>query len=207
MKQLILGSQSRDRRELLANLSIPFQVLPSNYEEENELEVDIRDLVLYLAREKNRSVVDQITTNNELLNYPELPYVLITADTMVAFKGKKIGKARNKHHAFEILSNLSDAAHELLTGVVIHDSETKKDFTMVDSTKVLFSKLSEDDINNYLDYSDEWQDRAGAYSLRQRASLFIKRIEGSPSNVIGLPIDKISSILKRCGINVLAERD
>ena len=117
---------------------------------------------------------------------------------------KIIGKAADKDHAIRLLTAFSGNTHELLTAVSVYDSESNDSVEFVDSTRVKFSDLSAAQIKGYVNNSDEWQGRAGAYSLRERASLFIEKIDGSPSNVIGLPIDKLYPVLLKFGVDLLA---
>ncbi|MHA1729483.1 MAG: Maf family protein, partial [Promethearchaeota archaeon] len=105
--------------------------------------------------------------------------------------------------ASKILQILSGNVHKLITGVAIYDSESENSDEFFDLTEVKFAKLDPDEIEMYLSNSDEYKNRAGAYSLSEQAGLFIERINGSPSNVIGLPMDKIYSTLKKFGINLL----
>jgi septum formation protein len=94
-----------------------------------------------------------------------------------------------------MLKSLANRSHNLITGIAITSVDDTKIIIDYDTTVVTFLDLSDDDIRNYLK-SEEWKGRAGAYSIRDRASLFVKEIRGSPSNVIGLPMQKIFKILK-----------
>ena len=128
--------------------------------------------------------------------------IIIAADTVVEFKGKIIGKAKNKAQAFQILKSLINSSHNLLTGVAITELNNPKVVVDYDCTIVTFLDISDNEIRNYIN-TEEWKGRAGAYSIRDRASLFIKEIRGSPSNVIGLPMQKIFQILKKdFGLNL-----
>ena len=119
--------------------------------------------------------------------------------------GKIIGKATNEQQAFKILKKLAGKTHQLMTGIAITETSSSKIHVDHDSTKVKFKSLSDDEIWGYVK-SDEWKGRAGAYSIRDKASLFIESIEGSSSNVIGLPMHKIHDIVKSSfKINLLNE--
>ncbi|MBA7575520.1 dTTP/UTP pyrophosphatase [subsurface metagenome] len=131
-----------------------------------------------------------------------IPAIIIAADTMVLLDGNLIGKAQNKEQAFKILIQLSGKKHELLTGVALIHSISKKIRTFLDISIVQFQMLTSSEIQRYLDSSDEYIGRAGAYSLYDRASLFIDFVEGSPTNVLGLPMAKLRKELQNFGVYI-----
>jgi len=137
---------------------------------------------------------------NDNLGNKNYPAIIIAADTMVLFDGNLIGKAQNKEQAFQILTKLSGKKHELLTGVALIHSITKQIRTFMDISIVQFQKLTSSEIQRYLDSSDEYIGRAGAYSLYDSASLFIDFVEGSPTNVLGLPMAKLRKELLHFGV-------
>ena len=190
MKRIILASKSVDRYKILNRLNISFETLDTNINESNYKDQysDPIDLVKELAKAKALKA-------KELLRSEEIGTIIIAADTIVEFNGKIIGKAKNEIEAFQILKSLANRSHNLITGIAITSVDDTKIIIDYDTTVVTFLDLSDDDIRNYLK-SEEWKGRAGAYSIRDRASLFIKEIRGSPSNVIGLPMHKIFKILK-----------
>jgi septum formation protein len=190
MKRIILASKSIDRSKILNRLNISFETLDTNINESNYKDQysDPIDLVKELAKAKALKA-------KELLRSEEIETIIIAADTIVEFNGKIIGKAQNEIEAFQILKSLANHSHNLITGIAItsvYDSKLVIDY---DITVVTFLDLSDNDIRNYLK-NDEWKGRAGAYSIIDRASLFIKEIRGSPSNVLGLPMQMIFEILK-----------
>jgi septum formation protein len=190
MKRIILASKSVDRYKILNRLNISFETLDTNINESNYKDQYSNpiDLVKELAKAKALKA-------KELLRSEEIGTIIIAADTIVEFNGKIIGKAKNEIEAFQILKSLANRSHNLITGIAITSVDDTKIIIDYDTTVVTFLDLSDDDIRNYLK-SEEWKGRAGAYSIRDRASLFVKEIRGSPSNVIGLPMQKIFKILK-----------
>ena len=134
---------------------------------------------------------------------PTDQFIIIAADTVVDFKGEILGKAKNVSHANRTLKKLMGKTHALTTGVVIYDSESETSIEYIDITEVRFSYLSDEEINDYITFSDEYKWRAGSYSMFDRASVFIESISGSPSNVIGLPMDFVYKELKKFGVNLL----
>ncbi|MBY9009914.1 MAG: septum formation protein Maf [Candidatus Lokiarchaeota archaeon] len=191
MKKIILASKSIDRSKILNRLNISFEILSTNINESDYKDQysDPIDLVKELAKAKALKA-------KELLKSEEIGTVIIAADTIVDFNGKIIGKAKNEKEAFQILKSLANRSHNLITGIALTGVDDPKIIVDYDITVVTFLDLSDDDIRNYIKI-EEWKGRAGAYSILDRASLFIKEIRGSPSNVIGLPMQKIFKILKR----------
>ena len=191
MKKIILASKSIDRSKILNRLNISFEILSTNINESDYKDQysDPIDLVKELAKAKALKA-------KELLKSEEIGTVIIAADTIVDFNGKIIGKAKNEKEAFQILKSLANRSHNLITGIALTGVDDPKIIVDYDITVVTFLDLSDDDIRNYIKI-EEWKGRTGAYSILDRASLFIKEIRGSPSNVIGLPMQKIFKILKR----------
>jgi len=126
------------------------------------------------------SVLKKIENSQTNIRIKNGKYLIIAADTMVICDNEVIGKPQNKEDAFRILKLLSGRSHYLITGVCIYDSESTEFEEIFDSTEVFFSKLSDDDIKSYLNESDEYRTRAGAYSLREKASLFISKLQSHP---------------------------
>ncbi len=197
MKKIILASKSIDRKKTFNRLNIPFETIITDIDEgyykgifSNPVE-----LVKEIAKAKALKAKDLLKNRN-------IESIIIAADTIVEFKGKIIGKAKNKAQAFQILKSLINRSHNLITGVAITELNDPKVVVDYDCTIVTFLDISDNEIRNYIN-TDEWKGRAGAYSIRDRASLFIKEIRGSPSNVIGLPMQKIFEILKKdFGLNL-----
>ena len=190
MKKIILASKSIDRSEILNKLNISFETLNTNINESDYKDKFSNpiDLVKELAKAKALKA-------KELLKNESMEAIIIAADTIVELNGKIIGKAQNETEAFQILKSLTNRSHNLITGIALTDIDDPKIIVDYDITVVTFLDLSDDDIRNYIEI-EEWKGRAGAYSIMDRASLFIKEIRGSPSNVIGLPMQKIFKILR-----------
>ena len=190
MRSIVLASKSLDRRKLFNLAKMEFEVLETNIDEE-KFKSKINDpiqLVTLLAEEK-------LNYAKKILEQENKDAIIIAADTVVECNNEIIGKAKDENHAFEILKKLSDSTHNLITGFAITETNNPKLIVDYDITSVKFLDLSENDIREYIK-SEEWKGRAGAYSIRERASLFIESVNGSISNVIGLPMQKIYVILK-----------
>ena len=168
---LILASSSPRRAELLRAAGINFTVRAANIDETirpNELP---RDYVVRLSREKARAVAHE----NELT---------LGADTTVVINGEIAGKPTDAEDAGRMLRALSGRWHEVLTGVTL--ARADQILSAIASTRVKFAQLSDAEINWYVS-TGEPMDKAGAYAIQGYASLFVERIEGSYSNVVGLP--------------------
>ncbi len=191
LKKIILASKSVDRSWILKQAGISFEVVATNIDEE-EYKTKISDpieLIKELAKAKALSA-------KNLLIKDDFDCVIIAADTIVELNGEIIGKAKNEGHAFEILKKLIGKTHNLITGIAITDTITSKIIVDYDITFVEFLALTDKEIRGYIK-TNEWKGRAGAYSIRDKASLFVNKINGSSSNVIGLPMQKLYKILKK----------
>ncbi|MFX0037156.1 MAG: Maf family protein [Candidatus Hermodarchaeota archaeon] len=191
MKKIILASKSNDRSEIFKRARIPFETFITNINEEKYIAQfsDPVELVKEIAKQK------ALFAKNKLLEESSNP-IIIAADTLVEINEEIIGKAQNNSEAFKILKKLMGKAHKLITGIAITDIENPKMILDSDITIVEFLELSDDEILEYIK-TDEWKGRAGAYSINDRASLFINKINGSSSNVIGLPMQKLYKLLKK----------
>jgi len=197
LKKIILASKSIDRTELFNRIDIPFEVQASNIDEE-KFKKRISDPILLVKELANAKLLyvkgELIKKNSQAL--------IIAADTIVELNGIIIGKAKNPEEASKILKNLMGKAHNLITGIAISSTYDPKIIIDHAITSVEFLTLSDSEIDNYVK-TNEWKGRAGAYSINDKASLFISKINGSSSNVIGLPMHKIYEILKNdFGLNL-----
>lgn len=181
--ELILASQSPRRKELLAWLNIPFKIVSSNIEEHLNPELSPSDQAISLAQQKGEAIT-KICESDSLI---------IAADTLVILGEKIFGKPKDKNEAREILRELSGKTHEVITGVSFHlvrsslKTENRNFFV---SSRVSFDPLNEEIMKNYL-ATNESLDKAGAYGIQGAALTFISQLEGSYSNVVGLPLSDL----------------
>lgn len=180
---IILGSQSPRRKELLAGLNIDFEIktidTPENYP---DTIVGV-DIPMYLAQQKAAAFS---------LNENDL---LITADTIVWFNGVVFGKPKDKTEAKLMLKTLSGQTHQVITGVCITTSTHQKTFHVI--SDVHFSKFSDSEIDYYLENYKPY-DKAGSYGVQEWIGYIgVESIEGSYFNVMGLPIQRLYTELKR----------
>ncbi len=178
--ELILASNSPRRKELLNELGYKFTVIPSNIIERASLDNGVYSYVETLAYEKASDV------------FCKHKNVVLGADTIVYHNQKILGKPKNYDDAIEMLKSLSNSTHEVITGYAIL-TENKK-IIGHEVTKVTFNNLSLDDIKYYVDTYNPL-DKAGSYGVQDGYPL-AKNVSGSFTNVVGLPTEKISEILK-----------
>lgn len=193
---IILASASPRRKEILENINVKFDIVKSDIDEvilEDELPPQV---VMRLAFEKS---MDVAKSNQESL--------VIGADTIVVFNNTILGKPKDKEDARNTIKLLSGNTHEVITGIsLINLSANKKIIDYVVS-KVKFKDLSEDDINDYIN-TGESLDKAGAYGIQGYGSLLIEEIQGDYFNIVGLPISKLSDLVKtHFDINFFMEDD
>ncbi len=182
--RLILASGSPRRRELLAYFGLPFAVIPAEAEE-NAVGSGL-ERVATLARQKGQEVFNR---------HPELP--VLSADTLVCTDDLVLGKPADRQDACRMLNMLSGRWHSVHTGVCMHMPNGVL-YERVETTRVRFRRLSPQDIDYYVN-SGEPMDKAGAYAVQGIGGIFVDRIDGSPSNVIGLPLTVVSALLMSAG--------
>lgn len=187
--QLILGSQSPRRKELLSWLNIPFKIVTADLAEISE-EEDSEKIAMDLASQKAHAVWEQLPGTQECF--------VMASDTIVVLDGKLYGKQSSKDDARRILKELSGKTHEVITGVsfLFKNFETNKirEHLFFDSTEVEFNEISKDLLESYIATGDSF-DKAGAYGIQGPSLTFISKINGSYSNVVGFPLNKIVSEL------------
>ena len=185
MKQsLILASASPRRRELIAYTGLPFEAYSADAEEIKSGEP--RALVMENARRKAHAAAKA---------YPGR--MVLSADTVVYLDGRVLGKPKDETEARDMLRRLSGNTHTVYTGVCVI-GEDGREFADADASRVEFVPLSEEAIAWYI-ATEEPMDKAGAYAVQGRAGMFVRRIEGSYSNVIGLPMALVRDMLKAAG--------
>lgn len=177
--QIILGSASPRRQELLKTIGLEFQIRIAKNEETYPIDLCPTEIAKYLASQK----ADEIaigSAENELI---------ITADTIVVHQNKILNKPKDAKEAKQMLEKLSAQQHEVITGVCLKTKQHKKIFAS--STKVYFKKLEPKEIKYYIEQYQPF-DKAGAYGIQEWIGIIgIEKIEGSYVNVVGLPIERL----------------
>ncbi len=187
--RIILASSSPRRRELLRLVGLEPEILVSSVEETKRQGESVRDFVRRVAIQKGKEVYKE--------EFYDIP--VVSADTIVYINRTILGKPVNRQDAFLMLQTLSGNVHEVITGVsVLYKGESCYDLS---ATKVYFTKLSAKEIDFYLD-NDEYADKAGAYGIQGKASVFVEKIAGCYFNVVGFPINLFYNMLKNIGIEI-----
>lgn len=191
---ILLASGSPRRQELLRNLGIQFDIMPSNVEEVVELvDKDFADYVQKLAVKKAAAVSEM---HKEAL--------IIAADTIVVFDGEVYPKPTSKKQAESFLRKFSGNTHSVFTGVSILGKGISKVFSV--ETKVTFKELDDQLIRAYVDSGDP-MDKAGGYGIQTAGALLVEKIDGDYLNVVGLPISKLVETLREEGIILVKEAE
>jgi septum formation protein len=185
-RKIILASQSPRRHYLLKQLGLEFTVIDGEVEENYPEDMAPEEIAVYLAEKKADHFNNCINDDKD---------ILITADTIVSIAGRILGKPVNHQDAERMLRLLSGNTHTVFTGVCIRSKD--KTVTFYSTTEVTFKSLSDEEIRYYLDNYKPF-DKAGAYGAQEWIGyIAITRIDGSYSNVMGLPIQKLYEELLR----------
>jgi septum formation protein len=191
MGKIVLASASPRRKELLENIGLKFDVVPSNYAEDLKIDKGYRDVAMSISREKALVVAAK---------YDDA--IVIAADTFGVFKDKIIGKPSSEEEARVMVTALSGKMHLVITGFTIIDTGGNREVSKSVETKVYIKKLTVDEIRHYV-YSREPLGKAGAYAIQGLGSVIVERIEGDYYNVMGLPLCALVESLKEFGIYIL----
>jgi len=183
IRRLILASASPRRRELLAQLGIPFEVVVADVSEHEDPATDPRVMVAHNAALKAEWVADR---------HPEA--VVLGADTTVFLDGAAINKPRDLDDARSMLRRLSGREHTVFTGVAVRQRSTGLRVDQGVSSLVEFKPFGDDVIEEYLRLVNTL-DKAGAYSIQEQTEMIIARYRGSFSNIMGLPMEATKQIL------------
>jgi septum formation protein len=187
---IVLASKSPRRRELLEQAGVRFTVHASEVDEtlSDELAGNPYEAVGVLSERKAGAVVQEL-----LAQKPQGIWVVIGSDTMVVLNGEVFGKPRDMDDARRMLRAMSGHYHEVYSGIAVGNGKK----TVVDavSTKVYFRQITDSEIERYISESAVL-DKAGAYGIQERASLFVEKIEGDYFNIVGLPVCRLGEILR-----------
>ena len=177
--KIILASGSPRRQEFFRNLDLDFEIRLKEIEEIFPETLQSLEITDYLAELKANAFEGELQENE----------LLITSDTLVWLNGKALGKPKDYQDAFEMLQTLSNETHEVITSVCFKTKD--KTETINDITKVTFGELSDDAITYYLNHYKPF-DKAGSYGIQEWIGLIgITKIDGSYTNVVGLPTEKV----------------
>ncbi|WP_019138085.1 Maf family protein [Peptoniphilus timonensis] len=184
MEKIILASNSPRRREILGEF-IDLDIITKEINEIKDDSFSPWTTVMGLAFEKGI----EVAKDNENL-------IVLSADTLVELDGKLLGKPKNREEAKIMIESLSGRSHNVYTGYAIFKLSEKIKYVNYEKSSVKFYKLSDLEIENYLD-TLEYKDKAGAYGIQGKGSLLVEEIRGDYFNIVGLPIGKINRDLIR----------
>ena len=190
---LILASKSPRRKDLLAQAGLPFRIVPSAVDESGIDAAEPESLVEILAKAKAQDVAGA---------HPDS--WVIGADTIVLMGGEILGKPESTDMARQMIQRLNGRVHAVLTGYAIYCAAKSICISGVEKTEVHFKHLSQQEIEWYIQ-TDEPFDKAGAYAIQGLGSFLVKRICGSYTNVVGLPVCEVLEQLFRAGVIEPAE--
>ena len=189
MKQLvniILASGSPRRKELLEQAGLDFEILVTDADETIDI-TEPENIVEELSKRKAMAAARSYLGNGF---GDERDALIVSADTVVAYDGKVMGKPRNEKDALDILMTLSGKTHDVYTGVsciLVSDKGIKECSSFVQRTKVTMYSFSEEEALDYIS-TGEHSDKAGAYGIQGFGARLVERIEGDYNNVVGFPL-------------------
>jgi septum formation protein len=183
-KKIILASKSPRRQELLRLMDIEFRIVLKDVDESYPENLKPEEVAVYIAEKKARAFDETVTDE-----------IVLTADTIVCIDNLILGKPENTAHAIEMLQLLSGRMHTVITGVCLFYQHKYHSF--YDVSEVYFAKLTTEEITAYV---NKYQplDKAGSYGIQERIGLIgIEKINGSYTNVVGLPTEKLYRELQK----------
>ena len=195
MEPIILASSSPRRQEILTKLGIPFRVIMPEIDEKIPENLEPEVVAELFATKKVEAVMRTIPSGQII------PWIF-GADTLIVLDGKIYGKPENQDQAADFLNEFSGKEQTVISAMALFNGKLNYLSTRINKTKVRFSKMSEQEIEWYVN-TGEWHGAAGGYRIQGMASCFIEYIEGSYSSIIGLPIFEFYDILKEQGYSIL----
>ncbi|WP_132013914.1 Maf family protein [Hydrogenispora ethanolica] len=191
MKPLILASTSPRRAELLRQIGVDFQIIPSQFAEEPPpASVTPREYVIGLASHKAGQVAASLKEG-----------IVIGADTVVVSEGVILGKPEDPAQAVAMLTALSGKEHSVFTGVACLEVPEGNVRLFAEETKVTFRRLQTAEIQSYV-ATGEPLDKAGAYGIQGKGALLVEQIQGCYFNVVGLPLSRLAAVLAEMGVAI-----
>ena len=188
MTKIILASNSPRRKKILTDLGLEFDVIPSNFEEKLETDIFSYDLIEDLATQKACDVVNRVDNDK----------IVLGADTVVVLHNKILGKPKGKKDAFDMLSELSDNTHMVVTSLCGINTKTNRAALLSTTSYVRFKPLSVELINNYIEEFNPL-DKAGSYGIQELPDGILDKYEGSFDNIVGLDPQAVLSVLEKLG--------
>ncbi len=187
--KIVLGSKSPRRKQLLEDIGLQFELRTIEVDENYSPELKGEEVALFLSELKAKAFLGKLADDE----------LVITSDTIVCMDDIVLGKPSNAREAFEALSQLSGRSHEVITGVCFLYQDTLHSFS--ETTEVHFRELADEEIQHYIENHNPF-DKAGSYGIQDWiGKIGVEFIKGSYYNVVGLPVVKLYSELKKMVIN------
>ena len=188
---IILASESQRRKDLMNLAKIEYEALTSDFDEEVDTKLSIEEQSKEIAYGKAKAVFDRTQGDR----------AVIGSDTLVIVDGKQFGKAKSREEAIQMLKQVQGRSHFIYTSlaILIEQNGKYKEYKELYQAKVFVKKMTDQEIENYVD-SEKTFNFAGAYAIQGFFSVFIDKIEGDYSIILGLPIGRVYDILKENNI-------
>jgi len=189
MRKIILASTSPRRHGLLQQIGLKFEVVPSKYEEDMTLNLSPKKLVKTLAEGKAQEVASRTKG------------LIIGVDTFLVYKDKKLGKPKDKKDSIETLKLLSGKTIKVYSGICIIDNIKNKKIVDYEVSKIKLKKLTDKEIQDYVK-TGEPSGKAGSIAIQELGAIFVKKINGCYSNIVGLPLHNLYKNLQKFDVNI-----
>lgn len=189
-RKFILASKSPRRVEILKNIGVDFDIIPSDVDEDIPLDGTIVEYVEKLAKLKGEDIGSKVSGS-----------VIISSDTIVVLDGRILTKPLDREDGFNTLKLLSGRIHHVYTSVSIIDQVGGRSIVDHIKTAVQFKDLSDNEIDWYLDTGEPF-DKAGSYGIQGKGARFVKRIDGCFFSVMGFPVEKFVEMMDSIGIKI-----
>jgi septum formation protein len=189
-RKIILATTSPRRHGLAQTMGLDFEIAPSNYAEDMSRKMKPKAMVMEFSHQKALDVSKRFRDG-----------IVIGVDTIVVFRGKNIGKPKSDEDAFRLLKSFSGKKQFVYSGVCLIDCKSGKTIRDCEITEVYFKKLDDHEIRSYI-RTGEHRDKAGAYGIQNLSSIFIRKVNGCYSNVMGFPVHNIYKNLRKLGVDI-----
>ena len=185
--KVILASSSPRRKDLMDLAKIEYEAIPSNFDEKVDSNLRLEEQSIEIAYGKAKEVFDNTQADR----------AVIGSDTLVVADGKQFGKAKSREEAIQMLKNLRGRVHSIYTSLVIliENQGKYKEYKELHEVKVFVREMSDEEIENYVDSEQPFY-CAGAYAIQGFFAVFVDKIEGDYATALGLPINRVYTILK-----------
>ncbi len=182
--KLVLGSKSPRRKELLKNMGYTFEIRVQETDESYPPDLKMEEIPIHIARQKAAALKETLQPDETLL----------TSDTIVVLNDEVMGKPEDRNQAMEMLTKLSGKTHQVISGLCLWSGD--RELVQSVTTHVTFRTLSQATIEHYIDTYKPY-DKAGAYGIQEWIGLIgVEKIEGSYTNVVGLPTTELAVLLE-----------